>query len=95
MHFDFEGYDTEPFWDDDGKSYINGGHAWKVLYENHSVLSGELVANFSKAHLSCRRKPTCLLGKWENGETSGTARAAMCVSLSLSQETERVHGKRY
>ncbi|TDZ25200.1 Non-reducing end alpha-L-arabinofuranosidase BoGH43B [Colletotrichum orbiculare MAFF 240422] len=30
IHFRFEGYDTEPFWDDDGKSYITGAHAWKV-----------------------------------------------------------------
>ncbi|KAF9875965.1 hypothetical protein CkaCkLH20_06411 [Colletotrichum karsti] len=30
VHFEFEGYDTEPFWDDDGKAYINGGHAWKI-----------------------------------------------------------------
>ena len=30
MHFDFEGYDTSPFWDDDGKVYITGAHAWRV-----------------------------------------------------------------
>ncbi|TKW57778.1 Non-reducing end alpha-L-arabinofuranosidase BoGH43A [Colletotrichum tanaceti] len=30
IHFEFEGYDTEPFWDDDGKTYLNGAHAWKV-----------------------------------------------------------------
>ncbi|WQF86259.1 Putative glycoside hydrolase, family 43, concanavalin A-like lectin/glucanase domain superfamily [Colletotrichum destructivum] len=30
VHFEFEGYDTEPFWDDDGKTYLNGAHAWKV-----------------------------------------------------------------
>ncbi|RYP43419.1 hypothetical protein DL768_009934 [Monosporascus sp. mg162] len=30
VHFGFEGYDTEPFWDVDGKSYITGAHAWKV-----------------------------------------------------------------
>ncbi|KAK1505763.1 beta-xylosidase [Colletotrichum abscissum] len=30
VHFEFEGYDTEPFWDDDGKTYINGAHAWKI-----------------------------------------------------------------
>lgn len=32
VHFEFEGYDTEPFWDDDGKTYINGAHAWKIGY---------------------------------------------------------------
>lgn len=31
-HFQFEGYDTEPFWDSDGKSYITGAHAWQVRY---------------------------------------------------------------
>ncbi|KAF0321553.1 hypothetical protein GQ607_011223 [Colletotrichum asianum] len=29
-HFEFVGYDTEPFWDKDGKTYINGAHAWKI-----------------------------------------------------------------
>ncbi|KAJ8114472.1 hypothetical protein ONZ43_g4895 [Nemania bipapillata] len=29
-HFDFEGYDTSPFWDVDGKTYIVGAHAWRV-----------------------------------------------------------------
>lgn len=30
VHFAFEGYDTEPFWDGDGRSYIHGAHAWQV-----------------------------------------------------------------
>ncbi|KAK2732760.1 Non-reducing end alpha-L-arabinofuranosidase BoGH43A 7 [Colletotrichum kahawae] len=30
IHFEFVGYDTEPFWDKDGKTYINGAHAWKI-----------------------------------------------------------------
>ncbi|KAI2468678.1 glycoside hydrolase family 43 protein [Annulohypoxylon bovei var. microspora] len=30
VHFDFEGYDTSPTWDSDGKTYIVGAHAWKV-----------------------------------------------------------------
>ncbi|KAI1638242.1 glycoside hydrolase family 43 protein [Biscogniauxia mediterranea] len=30
-HFEFEGYDTSPIWDHDGKTYIVGGHAWKVF----------------------------------------------------------------
>ncbi|KAI0906031.1 glycosyl hydrolase [Ustulina deusta] len=30
VHFDFEGYDTSPVWDGDGKTYIVGGHAWRV-----------------------------------------------------------------
>ncbi|KAK0629046.1 glycosyl hydrolase [Bombardia bombarda] len=30
IHFNFTGYDTEPFWDVDGKVYINGAHAWQV-----------------------------------------------------------------
>lgn len=30
VHFPFEGYDTSPFWDDDGQVYIAGAHAWKV-----------------------------------------------------------------
>ncbi|KAI1338440.1 glycosyl hydrolase [Xylariaceae sp. FL0016] len=29
--FQFEGYDTSPFWDVDGKSYIVGAHAWRVF----------------------------------------------------------------
>ncbi|KAI1387689.1 glycoside hydrolase family 43 protein [Hypoxylon trugodes] len=31
VHFGFEGYDTSPVWDSDGKTYIVGGHAWKVF----------------------------------------------------------------
>ncbi|KAL2135050.1 hypothetical protein VTI74DRAFT_9970 [Chaetomium olivicolor] len=27
VHFNFTGYDPEPFWDEDGKVYITGGHA--------------------------------------------------------------------
>ena len=34
VHFNFTGYDTEPFWDTDGKVYINGAHAWRVAYGN-------------------------------------------------------------
>jgi hypothetical protein len=30
IHFNFTGYDTEPFWDEDGKAYITGAHAWQV-----------------------------------------------------------------
>ena len=29
VHFNYTGYDTEPFWED-GKSYITGAHAWQV-----------------------------------------------------------------
>ncbi|KAL4904336.1 hypothetical protein BDW74DRAFT_168384 [Aspergillus multicolor] len=30
VHFTFNGYDTSPFWDTDGKSYMVGSHAWQV-----------------------------------------------------------------
>ncbi|KAI5866304.1 glycoside hydrolase family 43 protein [Durotheca rogersii] len=30
VHFEFEGYDTEPIWDG-GKTYISGAHAWRVF----------------------------------------------------------------
>ncbi|KAK4127250.1 glycoside hydrolase family 43 protein [Parathielavia appendiculata] len=30
VHFNFTGYDPEPFWDEDGKAYITGAHAWQV-----------------------------------------------------------------
>lgn len=29
-HFNLTGYDPEPFWDADGKAYINAAHAWQV-----------------------------------------------------------------
>lgn len=32
VHFDFQGYDTSPFWDDNGKAYIVGAHAWRVSW---------------------------------------------------------------
>ncbi|KAK4677194.1 hypothetical protein QC764_407420 [Podospora pseudoanserina] len=30
IHFNLTGYDPEPFWDVDGKAYINAAHAWQV-----------------------------------------------------------------
>jgi beta-xylosidase len=30
IHFDFEGYDPEPFFDDDGKTYIIASHAYRI-----------------------------------------------------------------
>ncbi|KAG9231933.1 beta-xylosidase [Amylocarpus encephaloides] len=30
VHFGFQGYDTSPFWDDDGTVYITGTFAWEV-----------------------------------------------------------------
>ncbi|KAF2203986.1 glycoside hydrolase family 43 protein [Delitschia confertaspora ATCC 74209] len=30
VHFNFTGYDTSPFWDDDGTAYIVGSHAYRV-----------------------------------------------------------------
>jgi beta-xylosidase len=30
VHFNATGYDTSPFWDEDGKVYIVGAHAWHV-----------------------------------------------------------------
>ncbi|KAI0138903.1 glycoside hydrolase family 43 protein [Hypoxylon sp. NC0597] len=60
VHFDFEGYDTSPIWDSDGKSYIVGAHAWRVS-------PGILLA---EANLE-----TGEVGEWEtvwNG-TGGTA----------------------
>ncbi|KAL5416931.1 hypothetical protein PMIN04_007928 [Paraphaeosphaeria minitans] len=50
-HFDFEGYDTSPFWDDDGTSYIVGSHAYKVEPGNHlakvNLTTGELQSNWT------------------------------------------------
>ncbi|KAI1076714.1 glycoside hydrolase family 43 protein [Whalleya microplaca] len=31
IHFVFEGYDTSPVWDVDGKTYIVGAHAWRIF----------------------------------------------------------------
>ncbi|KAF4632151.1 hypothetical protein G7Y89_g5978 [Cudoniella acicularis] len=30
VHFEFPGYDSSPFWDDDGQVYITGTFAWEV-----------------------------------------------------------------
>jgi beta-xylosidase len=30
VHFPFVGYDTSPFWDDDGNTYVTGSHTWEV-----------------------------------------------------------------
>ncbi len=38
VHFNFTGYDTSPFWDVDGKSYMVGSHAWRVRSVSRSTL---------------------------------------------------------
>lgn len=30
IHFTFEGYDTSPWWHEDGTLYIVGAHPWEV-----------------------------------------------------------------
>ncbi|KAF7363901.1 Glycoside hydrolase family 43 protein [Mycena sanguinolenta] len=30
VHFSFDGYDTSPFWDEDGTVYVQGSHPWEV-----------------------------------------------------------------
>ncbi|KFA75584.1 hypothetical protein S40288_04483 [Stachybotrys chartarum IBT 40288] len=30
IHFEYEGYDPSPWWDDDGQAYIVAGHSWRV-----------------------------------------------------------------
>ncbi|KAI1292446.1 glycosyl hydrolase [Xylaria venustula] len=60
VHFDFEGYDTSPFWDVDGKTYIVGAHAWRV---SPGIMLAEADLDTGK------------VGEWEtiwNG-TGGTA----------------------
>lgn len=32
VHFDYDGYDTSPFWDVDGTAYIQGSHYWRLEY---------------------------------------------------------------
>lgn len=32
VHFKFQGYDTSPYWAEDGTTYMLGAHAWKVGY---------------------------------------------------------------
>ncbi|KAL1839110.1 hypothetical protein VTK73DRAFT_4127 [Phialemonium thermophilum] len=32
VHFNFTGYDTSPYWDEDGKVYMTGAHAWQILF---------------------------------------------------------------
>ncbi|KAM7188616.1 Non-reducing end alpha-L-arabinofuranosidase BoGH43B [Naviculisporaceae sp. PSN 640] len=50
VHFNFTGYDTEPFWDLDGKVYINGAHAWQVgpaiQQAQVDLETGELLTSF-------------------------------------------------
>ncbi|KAK5685723.1 hypothetical protein LTR17_026986 [Elasticomyces elasticus] len=30
VHFNFTGYDTSPFWDEDGRTYVTGSHPWNL-----------------------------------------------------------------
>lgn len=41
VHFPFFGYDTSPFWDIDGTSYIVGSHYWRV-YESLQLAEADL-----------------------------------------------------
>ncbi|KAF1845391.1 glycoside hydrolase family 43 protein [Cucurbitaria berberidis CBS 394.84] len=51
VHFDFNGYDVSPHWDDEGDSYIVGSHAWKVAYGIHlnrvDLKTGALLGNWA------------------------------------------------
>ncbi|EJD08129.1 uncharacterized protein FOMMEDRAFT_101564 [Fomitiporia mediterranea MF3/22] len=31
VHFTFQGYDTSLFWDDDGTTYVQGSHYWRIF----------------------------------------------------------------
>ncbi|KAF8321561.1 arabinofuranosidase [Clavulina sp. PMI_390] len=42
VYFEFEGYDTSPFWDEQGNAYIVGSHAWKI-YE--AILGFQIELN--------------------------------------------------
>ncbi|KAH8103080.1 arabinofuranosidase [Cristinia sonorae] len=50
-HFNFEGYDTSPFWDTDGKTYIVAAYAWKVqpgIFIAEANLETGKVGNWTK-----------------------------------------------
>lgn len=32
VHFIFDGYDTSPFWHEDGTVYVQGSHPWEVRF---------------------------------------------------------------
>ncbi|RYO99991.1 hypothetical protein DL763_001122 [Monosporascus cannonballus] len=79
VHFDFEGYDTEPFWDVDGKSYITGAHAWKV---------GPRI-ELAEANLG-----TGEIGEWRtiwNG-TGGLARGTGIDHMATMARSKSIHG---
>jgi beta-xylosidase len=48
IHFEYEGYDPSPWWDDDGQAYIVAGHSWRVAY-GFSLLYFFLIFFFFRA----------------------------------------------
>ena len=70
IFFDFPGYDTSLFWDDDGKVYVQGSHAWRVFpaiqqYEidlkTGASLSGDLVTLWEGTGGLVRMLVLCIL----------------------------------
>lgn len=53
-HFEFEGYDPSPFWDDDGKVYVTGAHAWQVRYVSRFILDPVLTMGLISTTLLTR-----------------------------------------
>lgn len=51
VHFDFEGYDTSPYWDEEGTEYIVGSHAYRVEPGIHlakvDLKTGEVKTNWT------------------------------------------------
>ncbi|KAF2642550.1 xylosidase : arab-like proteininofuranosidase [Massarina eburnea CBS 473.64] len=51
VHFDFEGYDTSPYWDEQGNEYIVGSHAYHVEPGIHlnkvNLKTGEMSGNWT------------------------------------------------
>ncbi|KAF2690224.1 glycoside hydrolase family 43 protein [Lentithecium fluviatile CBS 122367] len=51
VHFDFEGYDTSPYWDEQSEEYIVGSHAYRVQPGIHlnkvNLKTGELKGNWT------------------------------------------------
>lgn len=67
VHFDFVGYDPEPFWDVDGKAYIVGAHAWQVGYVLLAVSLTRLVLTLFRPYIQKAEVnlDTGAVGEWD------------------------------
>ena len=86
VHFDFEGYDTSPFWDDDGTSYIVGSHAYKVEYVRAPTIQSNTIT-LSGQEIGLLRSILRLDNYTATGPTCGAVQVVSYVKSVVHRST--------